>query len=105
MRTLGGGEEAQGTKVQGRKARTEKDEVAAGGKPSGYASGPQTFSARHLLSSVHALSDTTELQRYYAAAAEAAQDVLVESGDKDADSNADLNAIAAEGVKPLDSPR
>mmetsp|Transcript_58259 Transcript_58259/g.161555 ORF Transcript_58259/g.161555 Transcript_58259/m.161555 type:complete len:117 (-) Transcript_58259:1513-1863(-) len=52
-------------------------------------------------------ANLAELQRYYAAAAEAAQDVLVETGnDKDdPESNADLDTIAAEGAKPLDSPR
>mmetsp|Transcript_58257 Transcript_58257/g.161535 ORF Transcript_58257/g.161535 Transcript_58257/m.161535 type:complete len:255 (-) Transcript_58257:1086-1850(-) len=51
-------------------------------------------------------ANLAELQRYYAAAAEAAQDVLVETGnDKDdPESNADLDTIAAEGAKPLDSP-
>ena len=46
---------------------------------------------------------TAELQRYYAAAAEAAQEVV--ENDDTTESNADMQAVASDGAKPLDSPR
>lgn len=50
---------------------------------------------------------TTELQRYYQAAAEAAQDVMAETGpdQETVEKLADPAVLANEGVKPLDSPR
>ena len=48
---------------------------------------------------------TAELQRYYAAAAEAAQDVLVETGNDKTAPESNLELKAVEGAHQLDSPR
>lgn len=54
---------------------------------------------------LHVYVRKTELQRYFTAAADAAAEVLQETGGQDLEGVTDLKKLAEAGIKPLDSPR